>query len=188
MTNILDGLQFRTLKTQFPSYSNGTMRVEDDNYFVWGDVVNLNETFPTGTQFRMRPVYKYEVNADGVVKTYGNKDTAMSMVATSLEAGTAVRIFRVDETKDLTEFLFNKNVQWRTPSGDKWQSVQYLTLTNLSQPIQLRIRPDNYFGVKHNTLNGTEITFDDSDRLAKYVDSQIRTGNANLTVRAINYV
>lgn len=180
----LTGVQYRTLKAQFPS----TVWRQDLDYEDWQDVDNMNQVYSTGTQFRMKPKYKYEVTIDGVTRQHNDKDKAMSSVAEALSLGMKTAINRLDETPDLIEFLFNKNVQWSAVGSDRWQSATYLSTAGLPNRTQLRIRPDNFFGVKHNVLNGTEITFDSVDKLAKYVDNQIRTGSTDFTVRSIKYV
>lgn len=183
----LTGVQYRPLKAQFPS---GVWR-QDCDYEDWQDVTDFSKVYSTGTQFRMKPQYKYEVSSDNRIKSYANKDKAMSAVAEALAEGISANIRRVDETPDLVQFLFNKNVEFQTAGTGRWTAVTYLKIAGLDYRTQLRIRPDNYWTVNTSVgISKSSLDFKDIDELAKYVDKQIRTNNNadSITIFKKNYV
>lgn len=187
MTNAFEGIQFRSRRNTFVSFN-------EDPYEDWQDmpIFWATKVFPSGTQIRVTPVVQFEVLAHGFgenfTEIFMTKTKAIERASKMLSDGKNVSIKVVDKTPDITTQLFNRNVQFCAVGTEVWRSINYINLDNITGPITFRVRPDHHFQVVFsNPLQNATIDFDDVDRLAKYVESKIRTGTYNFTVKAIKY-
>ena len=190
MTNVLDGIEYRTLNPNLPSWNK-------DVYTDWLPAGNLT-SFPSGTQFRVPPKFTYEVasrdneNVQSVVELRTpSKDNAMKKVAQLVEEGKAVRLEKHEvPTLTASGHMAENHVQFKLAGQDKWTHAQYLTQGSMgvTSKIQFRARPDNYFQVDvKNGIALSTLDFDDVEELARYIDRQIRTSENNITITRRSY-
>jgi hypothetical protein len=190
MKDVMKNIQYRSPKEkvagwQIPTYGDWTPFEVTENYKEY--------TFPSHTQFRLKPVIKFEVHLpDGSVGTFGDKDNAMFRVAELIDEGCKVTVQRVEcsRLRPIQQELEGKNVQWRT--ADKWHPITTFNAQGYEFPVRLRVRPDYYHTVRTiNTLGSMPVTsfidFTDIEDLAKYVDNRIRTNGFDFSVVKVNY-
>jgi hypothetical protein len=162
MTNVLDGVQFRTLKVQFPSWRT------EESYHPWQDCEQLTN-FPSGTEFRVAPVTQYVVtdSFDKKVLTSKDKTEAMAKVSSMLAEDNFASIRR-DETKlpHIAAYLSDQSIQFKLSGSDKWLNPPHFGGTAVGSAIRFRRRPDTYFQVDIKTgIAMSTLTFDDVDEL-----------------------
>lgn len=179
MANVLDGVQYRTLKAQLPSW-----RVEE-NYNEWDNCGNLTE-FPSGTEFRVAPVIKYVVtdSFDKKVLTSGDKTEAMAKVASMLAEGTFAAIRKDALTSPgIATYLSDNSIQFKLVGSEKWLNAPHFGGKSVGSPIRFRKRPDIFWDVSVKTgIAQSNLTFDDVDDLDKYVSRQLRTSDNNIVI------
>jgi hypothetical protein len=179
MANVLDGVQFRTLKAQLPSW-----RV-DENYSDWMDCGD-STTFPSETEFRMAPVIKYVVtdSFDKVILTSGDKTAAMAKVSTMISEDRFATIRREEAaTPGVAQYLSDRGVQFKLKNSDPWMSPAHFAGKNSDSVIWFRFRPDTYFQVQvKNGISLADLTFDDVDELTEYLDRQLRTSENDIHI------
>lgn len=184
MANTLDGVQFRTMKAQLPSW-----RVEE-NYNDWADCGNVTN-FPSGTEFRVAPVIKYVVtdSFDKRVLTSGDKTEAMAKVSSMLAEDKFASIRKEEATTPgIATYLADRSVQFKLTGSDKWLNPPHFGGTAIGSPIRFRKRPDTYFQVDVKTgIAMSTLTFDDVDELDKYVSKQLRTSENNIFITRRSY-
>lgn len=195
MANMFDGIQYRELKVNFTSW-------QDDNYTAWQDCGDLTN-FATGTQFRVKPVFDYEVtittNDSLAVKTdirTTSKDKAMSRVATLVEEGKRVRIDKKERaTAGVSTLLSERGAQFKVLGSNKWVHPNYLSTAGQGSPIQFRLRPDTYFEVlvaspasPMSAQISSTLTFDDVEDVVNYISRQLRTSENNFSIKKRAYV
>jgi len=192
MTHPLKGIEYREFKVAFPNY----MYKDDRNYEEWKSAEEepIGRAYPSGTQFRVKPVVRWDVDirdsgaTPTCVKTREDLD---KLVAELLDAEQDFKIKTIDLTQDIHELLFNRNVQFSTAGSEKWQSTNNFNFGAATSRITFRVRPDNYWEVTTTIgISKSTVSFDDVDKLAVYMDKQIRTNNnANsITIAKKNYV
>jgi hypothetical protein len=180
MANLLDGVQFRTLKPGFPSWT-----AQQENYFSeWTDCADVT-SFPDNTEFRVKPVHVYVVKCkDRTDIITEEKTRAMARVATLTEQNSNVSIFK--ETKPaptIGQWLVDKNIQFKLGNSEKWNQGTYFGGANRGATIKFRTRPDYYWNVTIKTgIAQANLSFDDADELSKYIDRQIRTSESDFTI------
>lgn len=179
MANVLDGVEFRTLKAQLPSWRN------EENYNDWTDCAATTE-FPSGTEFRVAPVIKYVVtdSFDKRVLTSGDKTEAMAKVSSMLAEDKFAAI-RKDAlpSPGIATYLSDNNIQFKLVGSEKWLNAPHFGGQAGGSPIRFRKRPDTYFQVYVKTgIAMSTLTFDDVDELDKYVSKQLRTSENNITI------
>lgn len=182
MTNILEGIQFRELNPQLPSWNRNA-------YTEWKDT-NGETTFVTGTQFRIKPSFVYHVKADGnATLTNASKTVAMSDVSKLIDQGFTVTVQKLEEsTTTVAGLLAKKNIQFKLTDSTEWRSATYLRDSGYEKYIQFRIRPDAYWEVSvGNGIAQSIITFDEVDVLDKYVSRQLRTSENNIFITRRSY-
>jgi len=187
MTNAFEGIQFRSRRNTFVAFNEEPYEDWQDMPLFWTTTV-----FSSGTQFRVTPVDQFEILASGsgenFTERFMTKTKAMERASKMLSDGQNVSIKVVDKTPDITTRLFNSNVQFCAVGTEVWRSINYINLANITGPVTFRVRPDHHFQVVFsNPLQNATIDFDDVNRLAKYVESKIRTGTYDFTVKAIKY-
>lgn len=190
MTDVLDGIEFRTLNPALPSWNK-------DIYTDWLPAGNLTE-FPSGTQFRVKPVFNYVVescadeNVQSVVELRTpSKDNAMKKVAQLVEEGKAVKIEKYQiPTKNLNGLLTDRKVQYKFAGQDRWTHPNYLTAGSMgiTSSVKFRIRPDLYWEVTvKGAVSENKLTFDEFDTMHKFVDNKIRTTDFDISIRKLRY-
>lgn len=178
MTNVLDGVQYRTLKAQLPTWK------VDENYNDWEDCGSSTE-FPSGTEFRVKEEIEYVVTFNSRKDTATpDKNKAMARVAKLLEDGFEVSVNKYAKTQPgIATFLTDKGVQFKLVKSDKWLNPPHFGGTAIASPIRFRKRPDSYFQVDiKNATSMSTIIFDDVDVLDTYVSRQLRTSDNNLII------
>jgi|SRR5438045_580723 len=184
MPNVLEGVDYRTLKSQLPSW-----RVEE-NYNDWLPCGSLTE-FPSGTEFRVTPVIKYVItdSFDKYVLSSPNKTEAMAKVSSMLAEDKFVAIRKEEATSPgIATYLSDQVIQFKLIGSDKWLNPPHFGGTAVGSPIRFRKRPDNYFQVDIKTgIAMSTLTFDDVDELTKYLDRQLRTSENNIVITRRNY-
>lgn len=178
MANLLHELEYRTLKSQLPSW-----RV-DDNYSEWSPCGDRTE-FPDGTQYRVKEKLEYVVtfNSRKDLATE-DKTRAMARVAKLIEDGLEVSINKYTKTSvGVASWLVDNNIQFKLSGAEKWTNATYFGDSNQGAAIKFRKRPDTYFevSVKAGIVQST-LTFDDVDELSKYLDRQLRTSDNNFVI------
>jgi len=177
--SVLNGVQYRTLKAQLPSW-----KVEE-NYNEWADCGTLTE-FPSGTEFRVAPVIKYVVtdSFDKKVLTSGDKTEAMAKVSSMLAEGQFAAIRKEEPTSPgIAPYLSDQNVQFKLAGSDRWLNPPHFGGISVGSPIRFRKRPDTYFDVSMKSgIAQSNLTFDDVDELSKYLDRQLRTSDNNIVI------
>lgn len=178
MANLLDGLQYRELKAQLPSWRH------DENYTEWLDCGNSN-VFPSHTEFRVKPKLFYVVSFNGKLDTETeDKTKAMSRVAKLIEDGFTVSVSKEDATvPGVSQWLTDNDIQFKLAGSEKWLSGMYLPGVAVSAAIKFRKRPDTYYQVDvKNGIAQSILTFDDVDELSKYLDQKLRTSENNFVI------
>ena len=179
MPNVLEGVQYRTLKAQLPSW-----KVEE-NYNDWADCGSLTE-FPSGTEFRVAPIIWYVLTDSFDKKILSSKDKteAMAKVSSLLAEDKFVAIRKeVAASPGVAAYLADKSVQFKLAGSDKWLNPPHFGGKAVGSPIRFRKRPDTYFQVDiKQGITMSTLTFDDVDELTKYLDRQLRTSENNFTV------
>lgn len=188
MANILRGIQYRERVTTFPDWRNNASL----QYGNWQDVGEDVRNFSSYTEFRIKPTLYYSMSIDaGSAKRYETLDSVMVDARKALEQGRTVDIDPVEKSdpKTFTNHIQVNRVGIRHTSENVWQTVDWTKRVSYDTPIEFRVRPDYYYTVRHTDLAATQslLTFDDADRLAKYVDNQIRTGNTGLQIGKVRY-
>jgi hypothetical protein len=183
MPNVLEGVEYRTLKSQLPSW-----RVEE-NYNEWLPCGSLTE-FPSGTEFRVKEELEYVVtfNSRKDLST-PDKTKAMARVAKLIEDGFEVSVNKYAKTQPgIASFLSDNNIQFKLSGSDKWLNPPHFGGVAQGSPIRFRKRPDTYFEVQIKTgIAMSSLTFDDVDELSKYLDRQLRTSENGFTVTRRHY-
>ena len=178
MTNVLDGVQFRTYKADLPSWRNS------ENYTDWVDCGSTVQ-FPSGTEFRVTPCITYVVT-DAIDKQLfeGNKNEAMSKVASMLADDTFAAIRKeVRTSPGVANYLSDQTVQFKLTGSEKWMNPVHFGGKAVGSPIRFRKRPDIFWEVSVKTgIAQSTINFDDVDELDKYVSRQLRTSDNNLVI------
>jgi hypothetical protein len=185
MSNVLDGVQFRTTLPSFPSWNDK----EGDRYSDWCDCDNVTQ-FPSGTEFRLKPDYVYTVGSAGLEgQTYNDKTTAMAEVSRRIDAGEIVKLSKdLKVNKSLNEFLMSKNIQYKMGSEGDWTMPKHFGGSIQGCSITWRVRPDTYFVVKVSSgISMSELSFYDVDKLNKYVSNQLRTSENNISITRRRY-
>lgn len=189
MQNILVGIQYRQLNPALPSWNKAV-------YTDWVDAKAGDHYFPTGTQFRIKPSFIYEVVVTDsgaatarIDLSTSKKDSAMARLAQLLEEGKTVAISKNEKTTpSLNSFLSDKNIQFKQAGSDKWSHPNYLSTSGQAAPVHFRIRPDLYWEVTTSgAVSKSVLTFDDVEALHDYVDRQIRTSDFNIYIRKLRY-
>lgn len=178
MTNVLDGVQYRTLKAQLPSWRN------EENYNDWEDCGNITE-FPSGTEFRVKEEIEYVVTFNSQKDTSTpDKTKAMARVAKLLEDGFEVSVNKFVKTQPgIATYLSGQMVQFKLAKSDKWLNPPHFGGKCVDSPIRFRKRPDSYFNVDVRTgIAVSTLTFDDVDEVDKYVSRQLRTSDNTIII------
>jgi hypothetical protein len=190
MTNILDGIQYRTLNPALPSWNKKI-------YTNWMDAKELT-VFPSGTQFRVKPIVNYlvESRTDPEVQTTtelrtASKDAAMKKIAQLVEGGKVVRLEKYEvPTLSIASLLTDRQVQYKLAGQDKWTHPNYFSVgaMGITSRIEFRIRPDLYWEVTtSNAESNSTLTFDDVESLHVYVDRQLRTSDFDISIKKVRY-
>lgn len=189
MDNILKGIQYRTLNPALPSWNVHV-------YTEWLDVEPGLVTFPSGTEFRVKKEFTYEVwsaVSEEVEKKLdtktSSKDKAMSRVATLAEEEHCVQLQKFERaTPGLSTLLAERGVQFKAVGSDKWCHPNYLSTAGQGSPVVFRLRPDNYFEISISTgIASSKLDFDDIDALEKYLIRQLRTSENNIVITRRSY-
>jgi len=183
MPNVLEGIEFRELKAQLPSW-----RV-DENFTEWQDTDGRVE-FPTGTEFRIKEEVEYVVTFNSRKDTSTtDKTKAMARVAKLLEDDFEVTVNKFTRTQpSIGQYLVDKGVQFKLTGSEKWMAATHFGGSNQGARIKFRIRPDNYFSVQvKNGIALSELNFDDVDELETYLTRQLRTSENNIVITRRNY-
>lgn len=183
MTNVLDGVQFRTLKAQLPSWRN------EENYNEWTDCGEVTN-FPSGTEFRVKEEIEYVVTFNSRKDTSTpDKHKAMARVAKLLEDDFEVSVNKFVKTQPgIATYLSDQMVQFKLAKSDKWMNPPHFGGKCVDSPIRFRKRPDTYFQVDiRNGIAMSTLTFDDVDELDKYVSKQLRTSENNISITRRTY-
>lgn len=183
MANLLVGVQYRTLKAQLPSW-----RVEE-NYNEWQDCGHLTD-FPSGTEFRVKPVISYKVTFNGKLdSSHEDKTRAMARVSKLTEDDFIVEVSKeVRASPGIATYLSDMNIQFKLAGSEKWMNPPHFGGTAVGSPIRFRKRPDTYFDVSIQTgIAQSRLTFDDVDELSKYLDRQLRTSDNNIVIQRRAY-
>lgn len=178
MANVLDGIEYRTLKAQLPSW-----RVEE-NYNDWADCGSLTE-FPSGTEFRVKEEMEYVVTFNDRKDTSTpDKTKAMARVSKLIEDGFEVSLNKFVKTQPgIATFMSENNIQFKLSGSDRWLNPPHFGGTAMGSPIRFRKRPDTYFDVSVKAgIAQSNLTFDDVDELSKYLDRQLRTSDNNIVI------
>lgn len=178
MANVLDGVEYRTLKAQLPSWRN------DENYNDWADCAGMID-FPSGTEFRVKEETEYVVTFNSRKDTSTpDKTRAMARVSKLLEDGFEVSVDKFVKTHPgIATYLSARGIQFKLKASDKWLNPPNFGGKAVDSPIRFRKRPDSYFQVDVKTgIALSTITFDDVDELDKYVSRQLRTSENNITI------
>jgi len=179
MAHVLDGIEFRTLKAQLPSWRN------DENYNEWTDCGSSTD-FPSGTEFRIKPIVWYILTDSFDKKILSSKDKteAMAKVSSLLAEDKFVAIRKeVAASPNIATYLADKSVQFKLVGSDKWLNPPHFGGKAIGSPIRFRKRPDTYFQVDVKTgIAMSTLTFDDVDELDKYISKQLRTSENNITI------
>jgi len=186
MNNFLEGMQYRDLKAEFPTYGV-------DPYGPWQDCPDApaSVTFAKGTQFRIKPKYTYSATVTGFgpkETLSGNKDKVMSFVAGALEEGKEVNVSRTNTTSgSVNQILQNQNVQFKIGDSE-WRSTVYFSDAGHAGRVKFRLRPDTFFKVRVSSgVTCAELTFDDVETMLQYVNSKSRTTDFNITITRERY-
>lgn len=190
MANILDGIQYRTLNPALPSWNK-------DIYTDWMDTDGVL-VFPSGTHFRVKPVFHYEVesrideNVQSIVELRTpSKDAAMKKIAQLVEEGKAVKIAKHEApTPTVNSLLADRNIQFKLVGQDKWTHPNYLSIGSMgtNSRIEFRVRPDLYWEVTTSgAVSNSCLTFDDVEALHTYVNRQLRTSDFDISIRKVRY-
>lgn len=185
-TNILESVQYRTNTV---SYANVTPSKGWDMFDLfqgggWEDVPVGKTSFPTNTQFRMKPEMVYKLHEGASYRTFANRSSLMVEINKKLDAGDTVSVSSGEQTSTK-----HSNPLLQVFDGVKWASV------NISgQPAvfayaaNFRLRPDHYHKVvTQDSLVKGEIDFHDIDKLAAYVDKRLRTNGLDFSVKKVKY-
>lgn len=179
MTYVLEGVQFRELKTQLPSWTDA------HNYRDWEDC-NGRVDYPTGTEFRVKPVMHYVVtdSFDKVILTTTEKTAAMAKVATVVTSDNFAAVRKeVLTSPGIAQYLSNRGVQFKLTGSERWVNPPHFGGVAVGSPIRFRLRPDDYFQVDVKTgIAQSTLEFDDVDELEKYVSRMLRTSNNSIHV------
>lgn len=179
MANVLEGVEYRTLKAQLPSWR------AEENYNEWAACGTLTE-FPSDTEFRVKPVIKYVVtdSFDKKVLTSGDKTEAMAKVSSMLAEDNFAAIRRDKlASPGIATFLADRGVQFKLSGSDKWLNPPHFSGKAVGSPIRFRLRPDTFFDVSIKVgISQANLTFDDVDELSKYLDRQLRTSDNNIVI------
>lgn len=177
MTFVLEGVQFREPKDQFPSW-------DGDNYRDWEDC-NGRVDYPTGTEFRLPPRFDFVVtdSFDKTVLKTENKTEAMARVSNMISDENFAAIRREQFAQiTVAQFLAKKDIQLKQKGQNRWQSATHFSGVT-SSPTRFRFRPDDYFQVDVKTgIAQSTLDFDDVDELEKYVSRMLRTSNNSIHV------
>jgi len=191
MTNILDGIQYRTLNPALPSWNK-------DIYTDWLEAKELT-IFPSGTQFRVPPVFNYVVESRSDDERFAarvelnstSKDSSMKTVARLVEEGKAVKVEKHEApTETAGSLLAGRNVQFKVAGQDKWTHAQYLITGSIGtvNRIEFRVRPDLYWEVTTTgATSASTLAFDDVEAAHTYVNRQMRTSDFDLTIKKVRY-
>lgn len=183
MSNLLDGLQYRLVKTQLPSWK------PDENYGDWQDCDDCT-SFPPGTQFRVAPKFVYTVTFNGRtdVATTTDKNHAMSRVAKLVDDGFSVQISKDEATTPtVSQWLADNKIQYKVGDQASWVIGTHFS-GGAHTNVKFRKRPDNYWQVSiKNGIAQSELNFDDVDDLEKYLIRQIRTSENNIFITRRSY-
>lgn len=175
---ILDGIQYRTLKAQLPSW-----RVEE-NYNDWADCGTLYE-FPSGTEFRVKEEIEYVVTFNDRKDTSTpDKTKAMARISKLIEDGFEVSLNKFVKTQPgVATYLSDQGVQFKLVGSDKWLNPPHFGGTAIGSPIKFRLRPSVYWEVSVKTgIAQSILNFDDVDELDKYISRQLRTSDNNIVI------
>lgn len=178
MANVLEGIEYRTLKAQLPSWQ------VEENYNDWADCGNLTE-FPSGTEFRVKEEIEYVVTFNSRKDTVtSDKTKAMARVAKLIEDDFEVSVNKYVKTAPhVATFLSDNGIQFKLVGSDKWVNPPHFGGTAVGSPIRFRKRPDTYFDVSIKAgIAQSNLTFDDVDELTKYLDRQLRTSDNNIVI------
>lgn len=178
MANVLEGIEYRTLKAQLPSW------VAEENYEEWADCGGMTD-FPTGTEFRVKEetVYVVTFNSRKDLETE-DKTRAMARVAKLIEDDFEVSINKYVKTKPhVAAYMADNNIQFKLSGSDRWLNSPHFGGKAVGSPIRFRKRPDTYFDVSVQTgIAQSKLTFDDVDDLSTYLDRQLRTSDNNIVI------
>lgn len=184
MANVLEGIEYRTLKAQLPSWR------AEENYSEWADCGNITE-FPSGTEFRMKPIIEYVLtdSFDKKVLTSRDKTEAMAKVSSMLAEDKFVAIRKEHRaTVGIATHLSDNLIQFRLIGSDKWLNPPHFGGKAVGSAIRFRKRPDTYLDVSIKAgIAQSNLTFDDVDELSKYLDRQLRTSDNNFVIQRRAY-
>lgn len=170
MANMLDGIEFRTYTATH-------------GWTAWETCPNNTNTFGGTLDFRVKPIYKYEVWSNGKVQTNtSDKNKAMSLLASLVETEHKASIERVQvPTQTIGELFAARKIQFRLHEDQDWRDGKYLPSGVTTGTLQFRLRPDHYWEVRVGTdvVSNSTLTFDDPVKLARYLNNYACSNNTS---------
>lgn len=186
MTNILEGVQYRSVTVPFADLtpSKGMDIFDIIKGGGWTDVEDGRVVFPTKTEFRYKPEKIFQLHEGTTYRTFTDRNLLNMAIKDRLDNEQTVQV-SIGETASSKR----SNPKLQTFDGKAWVSVVISGAPcHFSYATKFRIRPDYYHTVTTNDLlvTGT-VTFHDIDELAKYVDNRIRTNGLDFSVKKVRY-
>lgn len=186
MTNFLKEFQFREPSSDLPNW-------DDEEYFSdWQDIEDSSGIFNSRTQFRLKPKYVYSVATKDMPKSeqFKSFQEMTERVNVLVEEGHIVTIEKAElTTGGVIDYMLSNNIQFKESNKGMWRNATYFSPSGHSNILTFRTRPDYYYNIStNNDVITGEITFDDIEDAAVYVNSRVRTEGMSFSFQRVKYV
>jgi hypothetical protein len=167
---LLEGIQYRELKTEFPDYKY----TEEQRYGDWQDVPGNGKgmVFATSTQFRTKPDYTYRVD------NYGHQslDDALEAIRNKFENGSLKATVEKQEIGKVPvgTLLQERHVQYS--SGANWYDVKEGFKGGIFHRTQFRVRPEVVYTLQFSDGRKTR-TFNNKEEFTNVVRALVDKGD-----------